>query len=100
MRGKPLRPMPSRDPGLCKDYSANCKQWAASGECDKNVAFMAETCGKTCERCEECGPSEWECINRNRVAQHYLPIGRPEMNWLGVDLHDALRLGMEPSPEL
>jgi len=100
MRGDAPRVMPFRDPGTCADHSATCKTWADSGECAKNVGFMAETCGKSCGKCEDCGAADWDCINRNRVAQHYLPIDRAEMKWLGVDLHDALSLGTEPSPEL
>mmetsp|Transcript_42240 Transcript_42240/g.126602 ORF Transcript_42240/g.126602 Transcript_42240/m.126602 type:complete len:287 (+) Transcript_42240:1109-1969(+) len=102
MRG-PARPTAApRDPGVCADHSASCKTWAASGECAKNVGFMTETCGKACGVCEDCGPSDWDCVNRNRDRQHYLQIDRGEMRWLGVDVFDALATvsASEPSPEL
>ncbi|KAG1665545.1 hypothetical protein FOA52_000691 [Chlamydomonas sp. UWO 241] len=98
MRGAPPHRPEPRDPGACIDHSPNCGVWTKSGECTKNSAFMAETCGASCGSAETCEPRDWDCVNRNREKLHYLKIDREEMRWLGVDLHDAL--AMEPSPEL
>ena len=85
-----------RDPGVCADYSRTCPQFANSGECKRNRQFMMDTCRKSCNECEICVKSEFECINRNRKRAGYLEIDRDEMKMLGVDLWQE----DEPSPEL
>ena len=37
---KPKAPELEQDPGLCTDGHSSCANWAASGECDKNPAYM------------------------------------------------------------
>ncbi|CAI5484045.1 unnamed protein product [Closterium sp. Yama58-4] len=35
----------------CIDANAFCPSWAASGECEKNPAYMHESCRKSCKQC-------------------------------------------------
>ncbi|KAG8463892.1 hypothetical protein KFE25_000060 [Diacronema lutheri] len=35
----------------CDDDDASCSDWAASGECDKNRAFMRSACARSCNSC-------------------------------------------------
>lgn len=39
-----------QSPG-CTDDSENCAYWAASGECDKNSAYMQKSCRASCKAC-------------------------------------------------
>ncbi len=71
--------MPTTDPGVCEDHHPQCSSWVASGECEKNVGFMFDTCRKACKACEVCGEADFDCINRNRKRGGYLPIDKEEM---------------------
>lgn len=35
----------------CGDLNEQCTEWAFFGECEKNPAFMLETCKKSCGEC-------------------------------------------------
>ena len=35
----------------CVDLNDMCTHWAATGECERNVQFMALTCRKSCDKC-------------------------------------------------
>ena len=55
LRGTPPRkgaPKRARSavPG-CEDDDENCAAWAASGECDKNAAYMQASCRASCGTC-------------------------------------------------
>ena len=38
-------------PGCVDQDPENCAAWAASGECEKNAAYMAEACKASCGKC-------------------------------------------------
>lgn len=35
----------------CRDATTECGPWAASGECDRNPAYMHTDCAYSCGRC-------------------------------------------------
>ncbi|KXZ52846.1 hypothetical protein GPECTOR_8g229 [Gonium pectorale] len=35
----------------CQDFHPKCTEWAASGECKKNLNYMTENCRKSCDAC-------------------------------------------------
>lgn len=37
----------------CKDLNPSCGDWASSGQCDFNPAFMLISCRKACQACQE-----------------------------------------------
>jgi len=47
---KELPKLESVTPG-CVDKNENCQNWAASGECTNNPAFMEGACTKSCGKC-------------------------------------------------
>lgn len=67
-------------PDDCEDFHAQCKTWAATGECQRNAGYMKGdgfglgTCRRACEECEVCGPGDTECRSRNRVRAGYLAL--------------------------
>lgn len=40
------------DAGCADEAGAACTEWAASGECGKNAAFMSTACRASCGQCE------------------------------------------------
>lgn len=36
---------------ICDDNLPGCKEWAAAGECSKNMAFMGSECRLSCGKC-------------------------------------------------
>jgi len=102
LRGKPRMRGKQTDPGACEDISQRCKDWSASGECEKNKGFMmgdaqnVGACRKSCKQCEQCAANDWTCINRNRDRSGYLKLDKKEMDWLGVEWWN----NPERSPEL
>ena len=42
--------MPRLSPWI-SDSDDNCEAWAASGECDKNPAYMRKSCALSCGAC-------------------------------------------------
>lgn len=81
---------PLRDPGICEDHSPSCEDWAQSGECTKNPAYMVGdngslgSCRKACGKCRACAPGDMACYNGNRRALGYLEIkdASPQSQWL------------------
>merc|ERR1712232_206968 len=50
----PPQPTPSpppSPPASCDDKNSNCGDWAGSGECQKNPAYMNLNCKKSCGQC-------------------------------------------------
>lgn len=49
---------------ICDDNLPGCKEWAAVGECTKNLGFMDSECRLSCGKCaklkavEVCGGAE------------------------------------------
>jgi len=91
------------EPGMCEDYDDRCAMWASKGECKNNPGFMIGTdstsvgsCRRACKTCQPCSATDWDCIHRNRKAEHFLEVTKEEMEWLGVPWW----MGSEPSPEL
>ena len=41
----------------CADSDEQCGRWAASGECERNGAFMATTCRAACKLCALAAPN-------------------------------------------
>lgn len=72
-------------PEDCKDAMPECKEWAESGECDKNEQFMRGdsfslgTCRASCGDCEVCGDGDIACKSRNRMRAGYLSMEELEM---------------------
>jgi hypothetical protein len=58
-------PVPSHTDCQNTHEDAACEQWAASGECDKNVGFMKKACAKSCR---SCGWEDTTCSD---------PVGTP-----------------------
>ena len=50
------------DDDECSDAHANCRDWAALGECDKNPAWMLEFCAYSCGSCQEAQEEELTAI--------------------------------------
>ena len=40
----------------CEDRNANCQNWAATGECEKNPGFMVDACRRACGVCSPAHP--------------------------------------------
>ena len=54
----------------CLDKDQSCPSWAASGECQKNEAFMRDTCRKSCQACIQVldGESGWHAAGPRSVS--------------------------------
>ncbi|KAI7843911.1 hypothetical protein COHA_002453 [Chlorella ohadii] len=72
-------------PEECKDSRPECADWAASGECEKNKAYMRGdmsslgACRAACGDCEVCAKGDRDCMSRNRVRAGYLSMDELEM---------------------
>ena len=50
----------------CKDQNPSCADWARSGQCDANPAFMLISCRKACKACTEHSTGDADgvpCVN-------------------------------------
>lgn len=68
--------------GDCVDADASCAQWAASGECERNQAFMLQSCKHSCHACVQSDaqqPIRWNfesfLISRDGNLQVRWPTG-------------------------
>lgn len=58
-------------PGFCRDNNAKCPEWAALGECERNVVFMRGNgtyrghCRLSCKVCQPCAANDEECLQSN-----------------------------------
>ncbi|WIA41185.1 hypothetical protein OEZ86_004800 [Tetradesmus obliquus] len=74
----PHDPVEAVDPGVCEDVNPQCEQWAASGACETNKAYMAGNvehhghCRKACGVCSVCETDDRICYEENRRKQGYL----------------------------
>ncbi|GLI59753.1 hypothetical protein VaNZ11_001703 [Volvox africanus] len=74
-----------RDPGVCEDENANCPDWAARGDCDKNHDFMVVNavtpgvCRKSCSACKVCEKDDIACYNQNRLNVGFLIYNASEL---------------------
>eukprot|EP00271_Cylindrocystis_brebissonii_P020403 TRINITY_DN6737_c0_g1_i3.p2 TRINITY_DN6737_c0_g1~~TRINITY_DN6737_c0_g1_i3.p2 ORF type:complete len:146 (+),score=21.01 TRINITY_DN6737_c0_g1_i3:785-1222(+) len=51
--------LPMKDPSKCENEDPRCEEWAAVGECSKNVAYMVgegEFLGSCRKACKACNP--------------------------------------------
>lgn len=55
-----LRAARDADGGACRDASADCKAWAATGECAKNPSYMLVSCPRSCGQCTKSEEEEEE----------------------------------------
>lgn len=46
----------SREPSTCRNHHSECRDWAASGQCESNSAYMHVNC---CQSCGMCHPTVW-----------------------------------------
>lgn len=66
------------DPGLCRDTSPLCAQWAKNDGCNKRHDHMVVSvaspgaCRLTCGACRVCDEGDRECYNENRRNIGYL----------------------------
>ena len=37
---------------VCQDIHGNCENWARTGECERNPAWMLPNCPKSCNQCK------------------------------------------------
>lgn len=67
----------------CEDKATQCKQWANSGECQRNPTFMHDECALSCGRCrlKKAAPA----------AEATVPASEAEPT-TAVDATEALRL--------
>ena len=60
-----------QQPTTCADTQPACAQWAASGECERNSAFMKGSdsavghCRLSCKVCRVCQPGDVLCERAN-----------------------------------
>uniref|UniRef100_A0A7S0X1H1 procollagen-proline 4-dioxygenase n=1 Tax=Chlamydomonas leiostraca TaxID=1034604 RepID=A0A7S0X1H1_9CHLO len=71
-------PVADVDPGICKDTSTHCAQWAKDDGCNKNRDYMVVSvaspgaCRLTCGECTVCAEGDRACYNENRRRIGYL----------------------------
>jgi len=80
----PTRAAPSGpiDPG-CVDDNESCEQWAKSGECDRNQAFMHSGCRASCHVCNGGKPPPKKadaCEDTNSNCATWAAIGECQSN--------------------
>ncbi|KAJ1625879.1 cyclophilin-like domain-containing protein [Pavlovales sp. CCMP2436] len=68
----------------CEDENANCSEWAAGGECDKNRDFMRSTCAKSCNSCSA------------PIDERLFELGDERVH-MTVEKHGMLTLGFYPN---
>ena len=49
-------------PPACEDGRSECKEWAASGECQRNEPFMQATCAQSCGTCHLAAAREAQSL--------------------------------------
>lgn len=54
-RGSATEPVAVRADRPCRDKSAKCGTWAATGECSKNAKYMLDACPMSCGACSDSG---------------------------------------------
>ena len=62
----------------CVDDDPNCEQWARSGECERNRAYMERSCRASCHVCASNKPKPKpveECEDRNANCATWAAIG-------------------------
>ena len=52
---------------ICKDTNSNCENWAASGECERNPAWILPNCPKSCHQCGD--PTETTMSTTDQPTQ-------------------------------
>jgi len=70
------------DPG-CVDSNPSCEQWARSGECFKNEAFMRSNCRASCHECNGGKPKPKKlggCEDTNDNCATWAAIGECDSN--------------------
>ena len=57
-------------PGKCEDSHQYCGIWSQMGECDKNSAWMAVSCRKSCNQCKvDCADFNAHCAKWAKAAE-------------------------------
>ena len=66
----------------CEDTNTNCADWAASGECTRNLAFMASSCAASCDGA--CRRKRAKCARPNPLAAGAAVAGTIERTMLRI----------------
>ena len=67
----PTTPSPS---SKCFDKENACESWAEAGECEKNKAFMHDSCPEACMICTPPPPID-DRDQHHRHNSHHAPLG-------------------------
>ena len=74
----------------CQDNDSSCQDWARSGECERNAAFMNTSCARACNLCEGLSLSRlttsWKpkpgvsCEDRSSFCGQWAAVGECDSN--------------------
>merc|ERR1712087_769592 len=79
------QPQPTPSPGPCSDENQNCGNWAASGQCETNPAYMLVNCRLSCGVCSPptqapAPPTQAPCTDENQNCGSWAASGQCEAN--------------------
>merc|ERR1719394_1002456 len=102
------QPQPTPSPGPCSDDNQNCGNWAASGQCQANPAYMLENCRLSCGVCSpptqapapptQAPAPPTPCTDENQNCGIWAASGQCEANPAYMLVNCALSCGVCSPP--
>merc|ERR1712187_484465 len=93
------QPQPTPSPGPCSDDNQNCGNWAASGQCEANPAYMLANCALSCGVCSPptqapAPPTPPPCTDENQNCGNWAASGQCQANPAYMLVNCALSCGV------